>query len=309
VTDVVCLGILVADVIARPVDRLPERGTLALVDEVRVHGGGCALNTASALARLGLRAAAAGKLGVDPLGEVLLGVLEERGVDRRAVVRDPATPTSATVALVGADGERTFLHLPGANASLRADDLDPELIFSGRALHVGGALLLEALDGEPTAALLAEASRRGLFTSLDTAFDASGRWNRVLPSLEELDLFTPSIAEARAVTGEHDPEQAARRLRELGVREVAVTLGSDGCYVAGETFQGHVPAPVVQVVVDGTGSGDAFAAGFLYAKLADLPLEDAARLANATGALAATASGAYDGLQGLEETSALAGLG
>ena len=307
-TDVVCLGILVADVIARPVDRLPERGTLALVDEIRVHGGGCALNTASALARLGLRAAAAGKLGVDPLGDVLLGILEERGVDSRAVVRDPATPTSATVALVGADGERTFLHLPGANASLRADDLDPELIFSGRALHVGGALLLEALDGEPTAAVLAEARRRGVLTSLDTAYDASGRWNRVLPSLAELDLFTPSLAEAQGITGEREPGRAARRLRELGVREVAVTLGPDGCYVAGETFEGHVPAPLVEVV-DGTGSGDAFAAGFLHAKLAGLPLEDAARLANATGALAATASGAYDGLRGLEETSALAGLG
>jgi sugar/nucleoside kinase (ribokinase family) len=308
VTDVVCLGILVADVIARPVDRLPERGTLALVDEIGVHGGGCALNTASALARLGLRAAAAGKLGVDPLGDVLLGILEERDIDQRAVVRDPATPTSATVALVGADGERTFLHLPGANATLCTGELDSELIFSGRALHVGGALLLEALDGEPTAALLAEARRRGVFTSLDTAYDASGRWNRVLPSLDGLDLFTPNSAEARAVTGERDPNQAARRLREFGVREVAVTLGEDGCYVAGETFEGHVPAPVVQVV-DGTGSGDAFAAGFLCAKLAELPLEDAARLANATGALAATASGAYNGLRGLEETSALAGLG
>jgi sugar/nucleoside kinase (ribokinase family) len=308
VTDVVCLGILVADVIARPVDRLPERGTLALVDEIRVHGGGCALNTASALGRLGLRAAVAGKLGVDPLGDVLLGILEERGIDQRAVVRDPATSTSATVALVGADGERTFLHLPGANASLRADDLDPELIFSGRALHVGGALLLEALDGEPTAAVLAEARRRGLLTSLDTAYDASGRWNRVLPSLAGLDLFTPSLDEAQGVTGEREPGRTARKLRELGVREVAVTLGPDGCYVAGETFEGHVPAPVVEVM-DGTGSGDAFAAGFLHAKLAGLPLEDAAHLANATGALAATASGAYDGLRGLEETSALAGIG
>jgi sugar/nucleoside kinase (ribokinase family) len=308
VTDVVCLGILVADVIARPVDRLPARGTLALVDEIRVHGGGCALNTASALGRLGLRAAVAGKLGVDPLGDVLLGILEERGIDQRAVVRDPATSTSATVALVGADGERTFLHLPGANASLRADDLDPELIFSGRALHVGGALLLDALDGEPTAAVLAEARRRGLLTSLDTAYDASGHWNRVLPSLEGLDLFTPSLDEAQGVTGEREPGRTARKLRELGVREVAVTLGPDGCYVAGESFEGHVPAPVVEVM-DGTGSGDAFAAGFLHAKLAGLPLEDAANLANATGALAATASGAYDGLRGLEETSALAGIG
>ena len=87
-----------------------------------------------------------------------------------------------------------------------------------------------------------------------------------------------------------------------------MTLGPDGCYAAGEAFEGHVPAPTVQVV-DGTGSGDAFSAGFLHAKLAQLPLEDAARLANATGAFAASASGSYDGLRGLEETSALAGLG
>lgn len=307
-TDVVCLGILVADVIARPVDRIPERGTLAFVDDVQVHGGGCALNTASALARLGLRASVTGKLGADPLGDVLVRLLDERGVERRAVVRDPAVPTSATVVLVAADGERTFLHLPGANASLRASELDPELIFSGRALHVGGALLLEALDGEPVAALLAEARRRGLLTSLDTAYDASGRWGRVLPALEHVDLFTPDLAEAREITGEHEPDRAARRLRELGVRDAAVTLGPDGCYVAGESFEGHVAAPAVSAV-DGTGSGDAFAAGFLHARLANLSLVDAARLANASGALAATASGAYDGLKGPEETSALAGLG
>ncbi|MER3410255.1 MAG: carbohydrate kinase, partial [Thermoleophilia bacterium] len=109
--DVVCLGILVADVVARPVGELP-RGAVALMEEVSLHGGGCALNTATGLARLGLEAAVAGKVGVDPLGDFLLGLLDERGIDRRGVLRDPAVPTSATVALVDSAGERTFLHLP-----------------------------------------------------------------------------------------------------------------------------------------------------------------------------------------------------
>jgi len=67
VTDVVCLGILVADVLVRPVDGLPDPGTLALVDSIDLRGGGCALNTSSALARLGLATAAVGKVGADPL--------------------------------------------------------------------------------------------------------------------------------------------------------------------------------------------------------------------------------------------------
>jgi sugar/nucleoside kinase (ribokinase family) len=114
--DVVCLGIAVADVIARPVDELPPRGTLGLVDDVALRGGGCALNTATALHRFGLDVALATKVGEDALGDFLIGLIEERGLDRGALLRDAATPTSATVVLVAADGERTFLHRLGASA-------------------------------------------------------------------------------------------------------------------------------------------------------------------------------------------------
>lgn len=304
--DVVCLGILVADVVARPVGELP-RGAVALMEEVSLHGGGCALNTATGLVRLGLEAAVAGKVGCDPLGDFLLGLLDERGIDRRGVVRDPAAPTSASVALVDEEGERTFLHVPGANGALRAEELDLELLLAGRALHIAGALVMPALDGEPTAELLAEAQRRGLHTSLDTVYDASGGWRRVEPCLAHLDLIAPSMAEAEAISGEPEPAAAAAWFRRRGVREVAVKLGSAGCYVAGEGFEGPVQ-PVAVRAVDGTGAGDAFVAGLLYGKLAGWPLPDAARLANACGALATTAVGATEGLRGLEETLALAGL-
>jgi sugar/nucleoside kinase (ribokinase family) len=290
--DVVCLGILVADAIARPVPAVPPRGALALVDELSLHGGGCALNTASALTRLGLSAAVCGKVGADPLGDFLVSLLDERGVDRRGVVRDPESATSATVVLVEEDGERTFLHLPGANGRLRAKELDPDLLYAGRALHLAGALVLDALDGEPAAAILAEAKARGLVTSLDPVWDATGRWERLLPSLPQLDLLTASLAEAEAISGERGPEAAAEWLRSRGVSTVAVTLGADGCWVTGV---GRVPAPAV-AAVDGTGAGDAFVAGFLYGMLEDRPPERCAALANRLGALATTAVGAYAGL-------------
>jgi sugar/nucleoside kinase (ribokinase family) len=278
------------------------------VEEVSLRGGGCALNTASALAKLGLSAAVVGKVGEDALGDFLVGLLHERGVQAGGVLRDPDETTSATVVLVDSTGERTFLHLPGANGALRAEELDRDLLFSGRALHLAGSLVLPALDGEPTAAILHEARSRGLLTSLDTVFDASGRWERVLPSLGSLDLFTPGLREARALTGEEEPPRIAAWLRERGVAEVALTMGGEGCYAAGEGFEGFIESVRVRAV-DGTGSGDAFAAGLLYGKLAGWPFERAARFANAVGALATTAVGATEGVLGVDETLALAGIG
>src|ERR1041385_5916026 len=154
--DVVCLGPLVADTIARPVDSLPPPGPLALVDELTLHGGGGALNTTSWLSAWGLRVAVVGKIGLDLFGDFVLGLLEERGIVSEGVIRDRGVATSATVVLVDSNGDRTFLHLAGANGALRADDLDPAFLYAGRALLYPAALALPALDGEPAATVLAE---------------------------------------------------------------------------------------------------------------------------------------------------------
>jgi sugar/nucleoside kinase (ribokinase family) len=246
-------------------------------------------------------------VGADPFGDFILQLLDERGVDRRGVLQDSAVSTSATVVLVDSAGERTFLHLPGANGQLRREELDGDALFSGRALHVAGALVMPELDGSPTAGVLEEAKARGLTTSLDTVWDATSRWERLLPSLPHLDLFVPSLAEGSAISREPEPESVAAWLRERGVGTVALKLGAEGCFVASEEFEGFVAAPAVEAI-DGTGAGDAFAAGLLYGHLAGWPLRRAAALANAAGALAATAVGAVEGVRGLEETLALAGL-
>jgi sugar/nucleoside kinase (ribokinase family) len=302
--DVVCVGILVADAIARPVDELPEPGTLALVDEISLRGGGCALNTATVLRRLGLDVALVGKVGADAFGDFLLRLVAERGLDPGGLIVDPDAATSATVVLVDGAGERTFLHVPGANGRLRAGDLDPETVFGGRALHLAGALVMPALDGEPAASLLAGARARGVLTSMDTVWDASGRWNLVEPALPHLDVLMPSLAEGRAITDEDEPEAVAAWLRARGVGTVALTIGERGAYVAGEEFTGFVD-PCAVDAVDGTGSGDAFAGGLLYGLLAGWPLERAARLANAAGALAVTAVGATEGVRSLDDALAL----
>ena len=145
--DVVCLGIVVADVVVRPIDAQPQSGTLTLADSVVLRAGGSALSTASVLARLGLRSAVLGKTGADAFGDFLVRVVAERDVDGSGIVQDPAVPTSASVVLVDSKGERTFLHTIGANGAVRAGELG-DAPFRGRALHIAGALVLEELDGD-----------------------------------------------------------------------------------------------------------------------------------------------------------------
>src|SRR5262249_13047952 len=108
-------------------------------------------------------------------------------------------------------------------------------------LHVAGSLVMPGLDGEPTAPLLEDARARGLHTSLDTGYDATARWGRVESCLRHLDLVAPNLVEGQAISGETEPARVAAWLRERGVRDVALTLGPPGSYVAGAGYEGFVP--------------------------------------------------------------------
>ncbi|MDP9445023.1 MAG: carbohydrate kinase family protein [Actinomycetota bacterium] len=304
--DVICLGILVVDVLAWPVDAMPQRGSLALIDGATPRAGGCALNTATTLARFDLDVTVAGVVGADALGGYLLETITQRGLDSR-IARSVQHPTSTSVVLVASDGERTFLHSPGANACLTEDTFDVDTLASAKAVHLGGSLLMPGLDGEPAARLLEQLRARGVHTSIDSAYDADGRWHRFLPMLAHTDLATVGWAEGQHITGEREPDRIANALHRHGCREVAVKMGPEGSYVSGAGHRGHHAAfPVT--AVDGTGAGDAFTAGLLYGRLAGWPLSDATRLATAAGALATTAIGAVEGVGDLSQAIALAGL-
>lgn len=301
-TEITCLGILVADLLGRPIDALPPRGRLGLVDEMTLHIGGCASNTGIDLARLGVATAVLGKVGADGLGDFIVRTLEQNQVDTQGVKRDPGTTTSATMVLVSSDGERTFLHHLGGNAHFTEDDVDWKVVRSSRILHVAGALVMPALDGQPMARVLQRAKSLGLMTSLDTVWDATGKWMQTLrPCLPHADFFMPSLSEAIELTGLQDPRDVARALRDEGVGTVCLKLGEEGCYI--QTRDAEVRMPVFRVKpVDGTGTGDAWDAGFLMGVLRRWDIESSARFANAVGALCVTAIGATAGIRTMEET-------
>jgi sugar/nucleoside kinase (ribokinase family) len=300
---VLCAGIVVADAIASPVDAVPPPGLLTLVDSVQLATGGCALSTATALVRLGTPAALCGCVGRDLLGDVMRREAAARGIvtdDLR--VTDELT--SASLVLDASDGERTFIHNPGASAALTAADVERALDADPSWLHVGGALVMPALDGEPLAGVLAGARERGIATSLDPVHDATGRWERLHPTLPHLDAICPNLTEARGITGMETPEECAAWLRERGVGRIAIKLGRDGAYALDdETAERVAPFPVE--ARDETGAGDAFAGGLIHGLVNGWPLARAVRLGNAVGALSTRGTGASSTLPDLEEALAL----
>ena len=299
--EVLCAGIIVADAIAAPVDEAPEPGLLRLVDSVELATGGCAFSTATALARLGVRTALCGCVGDDLLGDVLKREAGSRGLDT-SDVRTCETLTSASVVLDRSDGERSFLHNPGASGELVAADIERALQRSRpRHLHIGGALVMPALDGEPLARVLQTARKRGTHTSLDPVHDPSGRWDRLHASLPHLDLICPNLNEAQGITGQAGAEDCAAWLRDRGVARVAVKMGREGAYALDAEGRGEHVAPYEVQARDETGAGDAFAGGLLFALSQGWPLPRATRLANAVGALSTTAVGASTAVPDLHD--------
>jgi len=300
---IICLGILVADVVGRPLRVVPELGRLALVDEMGLYTGGCATNTAIALARLNLPVEVIGKVGEDPFGDFVLTALADHRIGTRGIKRDKEVGTSGTMVMVAPNGERRFVHYIGANARLTLEDIDLAMVEAGSILHIGGSLVLPGIDGQPTAELLRHARAAGVITFLDTVWDDTGRWMEILaPCLPHIDYFVPSLSEAQALTGLDTPIEIAHFLLERGVKTVGLKMGEDGCLVVSGDGQ-VIRLPALQVeVVDATGAGDAFAAGFIAGVWHDWPLDQCARFANAVGALCVTGLGASGGVRSLSET-------
>ncbi|MBI3945944.1 MAG: sugar kinase [Armatimonadetes bacterium] len=305
-SEIVCLGILVADVVAKPVNHWPEEGRLVLVEQMELHTGGCAVNTGIGLSRLGIEAAVIGKVGQDPFGDFMVAALQRVGVGTDGVRRHPGRNTSATMVCVSETGERSFIHYLGANAELVAEDVDFGLVERARVLHVGSAFLIPRLDGEPLAGVLRRARERGVTTCVDTAWNSRGGWMDILaPALPWADYCVPSLEEARMITGEREPDAIARVLLAAGVKVVGIKMGDQGCYVRSAAEE-HLLPPFRVDAVDATGAGDCWVAGLLAGIVKGMGLRDSARLANAVGAMSVTAMGATAGVRSLAETLAFA---
>jgi sugar/nucleoside kinase (ribokinase family) len=294
-----------------------------LLDSAQLVLGSSAGICASGLARLGVDVALVARVGHDLFGDQTIRLLQDNGVDTTAVLRTDA-PTGISVILSAAD-DRAILTLTGAMTALTTADVlgvlpGPRTTNPGSPnatpepdeghLHVASFFLLPTLaDGLPE--LLGHARAAGFTTSLDTNWDPAGRWAGVEACLPHLDVFLPNAAEAVAIARSlgadvGDAEAAARVLAARGP-VVAVKDGAAGGFaVAGDRL---VRAPGLAIeIVDTTGAGDTFDAGFLCAWLAGEDLATAVRWGTAAGSLSTRGFGGTGGQPTRDElTAAMAG--
>lgn len=302
--DVVCVGILVADALAKNVDALPEKGKLLPIESVQLCSGGCAMNTAVDLAKMGAKTAVVGMIGDDGFGRFMKNEIIRSGMDADGVKITREAGTSASVALIDQSGERSFLHYVGANGIFSEADIDWNVVDRSNLVFVAGSMLMPSFDGEGCASFLKKCKEKGKTTILDTAWDNHGRWMSLLKdSMPYIDYFIPSIEEARELSGEREPEAIAERFFELGVQHVVIKVGKRGCYLQETAEDEGVYLPTYDRVkaVDTTGAGDSFCAGFLYGLSKGMSMKESCRLANAVGTHCIMAVGASTGIKPYEE--------
>ena len=301
----VVLGAHVLDVLVRPVEAIPEGQGGELVEQIRIGPAGTAGGTAVTLAKLGARVHSAGAIGADAIGDTLVSLLERFGVDTAHLVRRRDVQTSASVLPIRRDGSRPAFHVLGANATYTVQEAPWEAIARATHLHLGAP---ELIGGEQAARLLGFAREHGVLTSADLLApgeQAAQIVDWIAPALAHLDYLLPNEEQALALTAQSDLAAACRALRERGVGCVAATCGAQGALVCDAEGEQRVPAFPVQVV-DTTGCGDAFSAGFLRGLSLGPTHRQAALLGCAVAALVAEGLGSDHGDFDLQAAQRLA---
>jgi sugar/nucleoside kinase (ribokinase family) len=288
--DVLVLGDANPDLVLSGETVVPAFGQAErLVDEARLVIGGSGAIFACGAATLGLRVAFAGVVGDDMFGRFMCDQLQAHGVDTSAVAVLPERPTGVTVVLSG-HRDRAMLTFAGTTGDLSRSVIDADLLRRTRHIHVSSYFLQRALVPE-LPALLHEAREGEATTSLDPNWDPAGTWDGgLLALLPEVDVFLPNEVEALSLARISVVEDAIARLRSSGAGTVVVKTAGQGSVGAQASDLIAVSGLPTQVV-DSTGAGDSFDAGFLAGFLAGEPLRRCLEIGNACGALSARGIG------------------
>ncbi len=300
--DVSVIGLYILDVLGRPVTKIPDGGNVEFIEEIRLTVAGTAGGTVVDAAKLGLNCLAVGAVGDDEKADWVLMTLKKHGVDVSAMQRLSGVPTSATILNIRPNGDRPALHMRGASDHFKVPAAMYDQIFSAPIVHLGGTGLLNKLDGLPSQILLAEAKRRGCTVTFDLIATDSKSIDIVEPLLPYIDYFMPSIEEARDLTGKESAEDCSVTLMDAGASACVFTLGPDGAYFADKSGARKVSPAYDIDIVDTTGCGDAFDAGFIAAIHHKMDIDTSLRFAQASAALVATGLGSDAGIISFEET-------
>ena len=301
--DVVGIGNALVDVIAHAGDDFLDehglvKGSMELIETERaVHlyralgtavemSGGSAANTMCGVASLGGRAAYIGKVSDDELGNVFGHDLNALGVSFRRGDPEGETPTGRCIIVVTPDAQRTMNTYLGVSSLLSADDLDEAAIADGAVLYMEG-YLFDRDDAKKAfrraAGVAHEAGRTVSLTLSDSFCVDRHRQDFVALVREEVDILFGNSDELRSLYELDSLDAAIARVRD-DCQLAAITAGKQGSFVVTADDIVEVPAEPVERVLDTTGAGDLYAAGFLYGYTRQLPLDRCGRIGSIAAA-------------------------
>ena len=304
--DISVIGAGVVDVLVGTVDeKIFSRGSTP-VDFVTTSFGGDALNEAVILSRFGKRVQWVSKVGDDDAGQRILRYAQSNGIDVSHVTVRSGLSTAVNIVLVDAAGERRFLTNPRSSLrNLTAEDILPHVDEMASIVSFASLFVSTALDISATEKIFARIKSTGRTLTADTTRPKHGETlSDIAGLLKHVDYFFPNETELAALTGSTDVDKNISALLDCGLKCAVVKRGGKGCVIAHGDERLKISACPVEQVVDTTGAGDSFAAGFLFALSEGQPLVECVKFASATASCSVEQVGAVTGVTSLAKVSA-----
>lgn len=275
----VCIGSAVMDITAKPVSQKGSWQEKQRIEDIRIQTGGDAANQSVHLAALGWEPGLISCVGKDTNGRMLRAALENRGVDTSLMQEMEKYPTGTAMVLVDEQGERHTFSVKGAHSMLDREALPESLPPECRAISLASLFSMPLLEEKGLLEFLQREKERGVLVFADLAADKMKKGlNGIRPFLPLIDYFLPSLYDVLEMTGRGTAEEAAETFLALGAGNVVIKCGAEGCFCAGPSFTGRIPAHRVEPV-DTTGAGDCMSAVFLARVLAGDGMEEACQYA------------------------------
>ncbi|MBX5327752.1 MAG: carbohydrate kinase family protein [Candidatus Bathyarchaeota archaeon] len=295
--DVVGFGALNVDKLFR-VNKIAGAEEEGFIIDCEEACGGSAANTIVGLARLKCKVGFIGKVASDREGEMLVEDFRREGVDTSGIVHVNDGRSGVVMGFVDEKGERALYVDPGVNDAIGFEEIDKKYAFQTKFLHLTSFVGEKSFQAQRK---LVEALPKTVKVSLDPGeLYARKGIAKLEPMISKAFVLMPNQAELKLLTKMNDYEKGTELLLEKGVRVVAVKLGSKGCYVT-DGKEKHLIKPFKVQVIDTTGAGDAFCAGFLYGLLRNKSLYECGKLGNFVASRCIMKIGARPGLPSLED--------
>jgi ribokinase len=294
--DLITVGASLIDLVAM-INHFPDSDDEVFIPKMNIEFGGSAANTAVACARLGLRTMFFGKIGDDFFGQMILNKFKEENVNTSLIVKTRNNSTGICFIAVDKLGDRRMFAHSGAANEINSSDLKDDSIL--KRIKV---LYLASLQNTKVLSELAKKAK-GYGTSVvlnPGALIVNQGLDIAKPILFNTDIYISSLNEAERLFNTNDLKKIRMHLLSFGIKELVITLGKKGCYVADEKSSYKIPSIKVKVK-DTTGAGDAFTAGFLAAKIKQAKLHDCGLAGIVTAAMTIREIGARNGLPKIEE--------